>query len=460
MSDSFVHDLLLTIPIPVLAIGILLVVLLGRKHSGIISTFMLIASAVSVETLNSGKITAFNGLILVSGTTILIWKMCLWLGVVISFITSATKFEEEHHNHQEFFILFLTSILGGLVFVSCNEFLTMFFALELLSLPLYCLCGSSLFRKESTEAALKYFILGSFSSAFFLFGVSILYGLYGTTIITTDLMVVQSGLHVFAVGLIVLGILFKLGAAPIHYWVPDVYEGSPTSVTMFMSTIVKISAFGALIIILSGSIVGSHESLIRMLWMVSLLSMIIGSVGALRQRSLKRILAYSSISHVGYLLIPFIGMNSDVNTSVLFYLFGYSIVSLGLFAFIMPFGVDDSIQRLTGLGKKKPIIAVAFTLLLLSLAGLPPGLLGFFGKFKLFSAGILGGYSGLVIVAVFSTVISLYYYLKLISYMFLHENSDSTYPDASFSSLAGVCISFVVLVLGFLPSILMNWIKA
>lgn len=460
MTESFINDLYLSLPLPVLAVGILLVVLLGKKHSALISFLVLSASALSAEMLVSQKVELFNELLLVSGVTILIWKISLWIGALIALISSFSNVGEENRHTQEYFILLLSSILGCLVFVASNELITMFFALELLSLPLYCLCGSNLFRKQSTEAALKYFILGSFSSAFFLLGVSIFYGLYGSTYISSDLITYNSSLHIFSVGLIVLGILFKIGAAPLHYWVPDVYEGSPSSVTMYMSTIVKVSAVGALLLLLSGSIVNNAELLSRLLWMMSLLSMFVGSVGALRQQSLKRLLAYSSISHVGYLLIPFIGFRAGVVEEVLFYVFGYVIVSLGLFAFIIPFGDKDSIHRLIGLGKRKPIVALSIALLLLSLAGLPPGLLGFFGKFKLFAAGIEAGYTGLIIAAVLSSVISLYYYLKIITYMFLQESNDDQHPNASLSSLIGVFISIIVLTLGLFPSLLLEWIKA
>ena len=457
MSDLFVHDLSLTLPLSIVAVGILLVVLLGRRHPGIIACGVLIGAACFAHTMPTEKIEVVNRLLVMNGRVLLFWKISLWIAAGIALIGASNRHGDETENHQEVFILLLTSILGALVFISSNELLTMFFGLELMSLPLYCLCGSSLFKRESAEAAFKYFILGSFSSAFFLFGVSLEYGLHGTTFIGGQGMQIATLLDSCAVGLLLLGILFKLGAAPFQYWVPDVYEGSPTFITLYMSTVVKVATFGASFTILSAASMQTPDLFIRAIWIVSLLSMIVGCLGALRQNSLKRILAYSSIAHVGYLLIPLLSSTQAVDT-VLFYLVGYGLVNFGLFAFLLPLGSDDSIRRISGLSKTKPIAALGFSLLLLSLAGLPPGLLGFFGKVQLFTQGISAGYTGLVLVAVVSSVVSLFYYMKIISVMYFQDQHEAA-PAPSFAVFIGVLSSIAVFIFGLVPAVVYNWIK-
>ncbi|QBJ98138.1 NADH-quinone oxidoreductase subunit NuoN [Rhodococcus sp. ABRD24] len=367
----------------------------------------------------------------------------------------------------------LTLLAGGgmLLFPASGDLLTMFVALEVLSLPLYLLCGLARRRRLlSQEAALKYFLLGAFSSAFFLFGVALLYGYSGTVSLTgiADAVAGEGvstapGGEVLAqigVGLVAVGLLFKVGAVPFHSWIPDVYQGAPTPITAFMASATKIAAFGALLRVLYVAVPGLDWDWRPVLWVVSILTMVVGAVLAVTQTDIKRMLAYSSVAHTGFLLTGVVADDTAGLSSTMFYLLVYGFTTVGAFAVV---GVVRStsgdgaeapeIGRWAGLGRTSPVIAGVFALLLLALAGIPLTS-GFVGKFAVFQAAAASGASLLVIVGVLCSAIAALFYVRVIVLMFFAappaDPPRVVVPGAATVVVISVAAA-VTVVLGILP---------
>lgn len=377
--------------------------------------------------------TAFNKALVFDSIT-------LWMGIIAIGSAGAAiimMYENPATNGNQFselVFLALNSVVGMLILVSALDLLTVFIGLELMSLSLYLMIGMSHEEKLSKEAAFKYFVLGSFASAIFLYGTSFIFGTTGSTnliIFMQDAvgLVQTNRLFLFGISFVILGFCFKVSIAPFHAWTPDVYQGAPTPLTAFMATAVKVVSFAAFLrVIATKSLVGSDGLFIVLQWL-AVITMLVGNLGAIVQTNLKRMLAYSSIAHSGYILIGVITAGvSDAGffgaSSVIFYLFGYCIMTLGTFAIVSILEkTEDSLvtlDNLKGLASKKPIHAFCFSLFLVSLAGLPPAL-GFFGKFYLFNAAIGEGLIWLALWGVVNSVISVYYYLKPIVYMYMTE---------------------------------------
>ena len=377
--------------------------------------------------------TAFNKALVFDSIT-------LWMGIIAIGSAGAAiimMYENPATNGNQFselVFLALNSVVGMLILVSALDLLTVFIGLELMSLSLYLMIGMSHEEKLSKEAAFKYFVLGSFASAIFLYGTSFIFGTTGSTNLITFMqdavgLVQTNRLFLFGISFVILGFCFKVSIAPFHAWTPDVYQGAPTPLTAFMATAVKVVSFAAFLrVIATKSLVGSDGLFIVLQWL-AVITMLVGNLGAIVQTNLKRMLAYSSIAHSGYILIGVITAGvSDAGffgaSSVIFYLFGYCIMTLGTFAIVSILEkTEDSLvtlDNLKGLASKKPIHAFCFSLFLVSLAGLPPAL-GFFGKFYLFNAAIGEGLIWLALWGVVNSVISVYYYLKPIVYMYMTE---------------------------------------
>jgi len=350
--------------------------------------------------------------------------------LVMMYENPSTKGEQ----FSELTFLTMSSVLGMMILVAAVDLLTIFIGLEMMSLSLYLMIGMSHEEKVSKEAALKYFILGSFASAVFLFGTAYIFGTTGSTNILNFIQdtagLVQSNrLFLFGISFVLLAFCFKVSIAPFHAWTPDVYQGAPTPHTAFMATAVKTVSFAAFLrLIATKSLVGS-ENLFDVLQWLAVITMIVGNVAAIVQNNLKRMLAYSSIAHSGYIMIGLItaGVSEDGTfgaSSVIFYLLAYSIMTLGSFALVaMMEKSSDSATRvddLAGFARSRPVLALCFTVFMLSLAGLPPTL-GFFSKFYLFSAAIKEGLLWLALWGVVNSVISVYYYLRPVVTMYMKE---------------------------------------
>jgi NADH-quinone oxidoreductase subunit N len=373
----------------------------------------------------------------------------------------------------EVFPLLMFAVGGMLVFPAANDLLTLFVALEVFSLPLYILCAlARRNRLMSQEASVKYFLLGAFSSAFLLFGIALLYGYSGTvtysgissvidgTAQMTPALASTTGndaLLLIGMAMVGVGLLFKVGAVPFHMWTPDVYQGAPTPVTGFMAAATKVAAFGALLRLLYVVLPGMRWDWRPVMWGIAIVTMVIGAVIAVTQTDVKRLLAYSSVAHAGFILAGVIATSPDGVSSVLFYLGAYSFVTLGAFAVVTLVrdgnGEATHLSRWAGLGRRSPLVAAVFAVFLLAFAGIPLTS-GFAGKFAVFKAAAQGGAMPLVIVGVISSAIAAFFYVRVIVLMFFSEPKPDGPSVAVPSPLTSVAIAIgvaVTLVLGLAP---------
>ena len=363
----------------------------------------------------------------------------------------------------EVYPLTLLAVGGMLLFPASGDLLTMFIALEVLSLPLYLLCGIARRRRMlSQEAALKYFLLGAFSSAFFLYGVALLYGYAGTVDLDGIRAAVAAGdgdtsLALIGASLLAIGLLFKVGAVPFHSWVPDVYQGAPTPITAFMAAATKIAAFGALLRVFYVALPDLRVDWRPVLWGIAIATMLVGAILAVTQDDVKRMLAYSSVAHAGFILTGVIAADSAGLAAVLFYLLTYGIGTLGAFVVVSlvrdKSGEVTAMDRWAGLGRRSPLFGTVFAVLLLALAGIPLTS-GFIAKFAVFNAAAGAGAAPLVIVGVLSSAIAAYFYVRVIVLMFFPDEPDDS-PEIVVPSLlttGTLAVSVIVtVVLGIFP---------
>ena len=361
----------------------------------------------------------------------------------------------------EYYYLMLFSISGMMLMAQANDLILVFLALELLSIPLYILAGFARPRLDSEESALKYFLLGAFASGFLVFGIALVYGVTGTTSLPGVLANIGNGgsLGLAGVALLLVGFAFKVGAVPFHMWTPDVYEGAPTAVTAFMSVGAKVGGFAAMIRIFMVALPNLSDTWVPAVAFISALTMIVGNVVALAQPNVKRMLAYSSIAHAGYIMMGVAaGIGSDTGISAaLFYMLAYLFTNLGAFAIVVAVERKDGegvmLSDYKGLAKRSPMLALALAYFMLSLTGVPPSG-GFSGKFFLFQAALDADLLWLAIVGVVTSVVSGYFYLRVVylSFMFDHEGEEPA-PVSNWRSLnTAVALTVVVtLILGILP---------
>ncbi|MFF3243638.1 NADH-quinone oxidoreductase subunit NuoN [Streptomyces sp. NPDC002870] len=374
----------------------------------------------------------------------------------------------------EVFPLVLFAITGMLVFPAANDLLTLFIALEVFSLPLYLLCAVARRKRlMSQEAAVKYFLLGAFSSAFLLFGIALLYGYAGSVSYARIAEVVDGSVRIIDPALaetmgndallliggamILMGLLFKVGAVPFHMWTPDVYQGAPTPVTGFMAAATKVAAFGALLRLLYVVLPGLRWDWRPVMWAIAIVTMLGGAIVAITQTDIKRLLAYSSIAHAGFILAGVIATTPDGISSVLFYLAAYSFVTIGAFAVVTLVrdagGEATHLSKWAGLGRRSPLVAAVFAVFLLAFAGIPLTS-GFSGKFAVFKAAAEGGAGALVVVGVISSAIAAFFYIRVIVLMFFSEPKAEGPTVAVPSPLTMTTIAVgvaVTLVLGVAP---------
>ncbi|MFC6089292.1 NADH-quinone oxidoreductase subunit NuoN [Saccharothrix lopnurensis] len=369
----------------------------------------------------------------------------------------------------EVFPLTLFALGGMMAFVAANDLLTMFIALEVLSLPLYLMCGLARRRRLlSQEAAVKYFLLGAFASAFFLYGVALLYG-YAGSVKLADIAVATSGtdrsdtLLYAGFGLLVVGLLFKASVGPFHAWTPDVYQGAPTPVTAFMASCTKVAAFGGILRVLYGAFERSSWEWEGVLWGVAIVSMVIGSVLGLTQTDVKRMIAYSSVAHAGFLLVGAISLNADGLSGTMFYLMAYGFTTIAAFGIVSLVrnadGEATHLSQWAGLAKRSPVVAGVFTFLLLALAGLPLTS-GFIGKFAVFTAAVEAGMTPLVVIALVASAVAAFFYLRVIVLMYFSEpaaDGPAVSVPGAFTTMAITMGVLFTLVLGVWPPKVLEW---
>lgn len=405
---------------------------------------------------------AFNGLWVVDNYS-RFFKLIFLLGTGLTILISIKYVENEGIQHGEYFALILFATLGMMIMASGIEMMTIFLGLELMSLSLYTLAGYTRTRMISNEAALKYFLLGSFATGFLLYGMALLYGTTGTTNLhgIAEFLAkshLKSIVPAIGMGLLVIGFGFKIALVPFHMWAPDVYQGAPSPVTAFMSAGPKAAAFAALIRVFVDALPTLHPNWVVLIWIIAALTMTVGNIIALVQDNIKRMLAYSSIAHAGYVLVAFLAAGELGISSVLFYMLAYTFMNIGAFAIITVISGKNegnvNIADYAGLGYKYPFAAIAMSLFLFSLAGIPPTA-GFMGKFYIFSAAIKEGYLGLAIIGVINSVISVYYYLRVTVIMYMKDPVENTVPALAFSPVFVIAILisvFGILRMGIFPS--------
>jgi NADH-quinone oxidoreductase subunit N len=386
---------------------------------------------------------------------------------VVAVLLSPSYLRANGLERGEYYALLLFSVVGMLGLVSSLELVSIFVALEIMSIALYGMAGMDRARSESQEAALKYFVTGAFSSAFFLYGIALLYGVSGSTSLARVARALSTvspdsaAMAVLGTGMLLVGFGFKVASVPFHTWVPDVYEGAPTTATGFMAAGVKAAAFGALLRVFGsalGALAGHWQPLVALL---AIATMIVGNLTALAQSNIKRMLAYSAVAHAGYVLAAFVAAPALAGEAVLFYLVAYAAVNLGAFGVIAALGRDGrepvSFTDVAGLAERRPAIAAALAVFLVSLTGIPLTA-GFVGKFYVFNAAVAAGWVGLALVGVVMSVVSAYYYLRVVVAMYMREPAgEDRWARVSTASALALALSVgATLVLGIWPAPLLG----
>lgn len=374
-----------------------------------------------------GSARAFHGLLAVdslSGLFGIIILLGTGLSSLLHYRQAAGQRAVQSHDVD---VLLLLSAIGGMVMVSTTHLMVFFLGFELLSVSVYVLSGIAKNEQASSEGALKYFILGAFSSAFLLYGITLIFGATGSM----DLVQIaakanaQNAMLLVGIGLLIFGFCFKVSVVPFHFWAPDVYQGAPVSIAAYMATVVKAAAFGSFLRVMLMAFGSVSEVWSGFVWTLAVLTMTVGNLMAVRQRSIKRMLAYSSVSHAGYALLGFLALGAGRGAeAVVFYLIAYTFMTVAAFGVVLVVttGSDaqydrDDLDSFSGIGWSHPVLALMMSIAMLSLGGMPP-FGGFMGKFYLFRSAVQSGYVGLAIIAALNSVVSLFYYLRVMVVMY------------------------------------------
>jgi NADH-quinone oxidoreductase subunit N len=453
------------------AVVLLLVDLwIPKRRKGITAVLAAAGLAVALGFVlrQSGSVlTAANGMLVVDGFSSTMSMIFLASGLA-AIALAYDYLRRMSIERGEYYILLMFSISGMMLMASAYDLIVVFLALELLSIPLYILAGFARPRPDSEEASLKYFLLGAFASGFVLYGTALV---YGATAHTDFLRISQSLVDGLAnpylllagAGLILVGFGFKVAAVPFHHWAPDVYQGAPSPVTGFMSVAVKAAGFAALLRVFITAFGGLAVDLTPVLYTLAALTMIGGNVLAVAQTNIKRLLAYSSIANAGYLLMAFVpygngAVLSDSVASALFFLVGYGLTSIGAWAVVVALerveGRGLELNDFAGLARKYPWLALAMLICMLSFTGVPLTL-GFWGKFYLFRTAVLGGYTSLALIGLVTSVISAYYYLRVVVMMYMRPGEPQATDDV-WVRFTAVVAALAVLVFGFIPGPLLE----
>jgi NADH-quinone oxidoreductase subunit N len=434
-----------------------------KERKGITAFFAALGLAVTLGfslTQIGREGTGFNGMVTLDGFSTFTSALILISGLLgVSLAYGYIK--RMGLERGEYYTLMLFSITGMMLMTQASDLIIVFLALELLSIPLYVLAAFARPNLQSEEAGLKYFLLGAFSTGFIVYGTALVFGATGTTSLSGIFAAASNGtpslLLTIGSALLLVGFGFKIAAAPFHMWTPDVYQGSPSAVTAFMSSGAKIAGFAALLRVFATAFSSLSTDITGILWVLAALTMIVGNFTAISQTNIKRMLAYSSIAHAGYILMAFVpyGNKDVVATSVaagLFYLFAYILTNFGAWSVVIALekaeGRGLEISDYMGLAKKYPTLAAAMTIFMLSLIGFPPTL-GMVGKFYLFRAVIAGGFPGLAVIGVLTSLVSAYYYLRVVVNMYMREGDPIIEREpwlgftTTITAVATVTLSFV-----------------
>ena len=473
-------ELMSLLPLFILAFGAVVALIAGASKTGGNTGAFLTAFVVLLASICATTTTLFSSDVSLLGETIIFSPFTKTLSVMIQvFALVATLLTYGQDKKEgllaEIYALTLFSTAGMILMVSTQHLLFMFIALEIMSLAIYVMVAMRRTSRFSAEAGMKYFILGGLASAFLLYGAALIFGATGTfemAKIQAFLMdhTAPSFIYYVGLGMVLVAMLFKVGAVPFHGWVPDVYQGAATNVTGFMGAAVKFTAFMAFAriaqhLVFVEGVVGL-EWFKSFIWLVAAASMIYGNFVAISQNEIKRMLSFSTIAHTGYLLLGLYAMNlgEESAQNMILYLFFYALSNLGAFAVISQFESrnqkDLTLEQMAGLGVKHPILGAAFTIFLLSMAGIPVTS-GFIGKYGLFSSAVQAGEIPLVVIAVLTSVVSVYYYLRVIVYMFMKDATSeaATYQRLSGAGVAAIISAAATLQFGLFPRAIMQFVK-
>ncbi len=441
-----------------------------KDHLGLVGLAGVVASLVLTLRMWGADARAFRGMVALDGYA-LFFNLVIGYATGLVLLLSMDYVRRQGMESGEFYILVLFSAVGMLLMASATDLIVIFLALETMSLSLYVLAGFFRGRIEAGEASMKYFLLGAFASGFFLYGIALIFGATGSTNLDRIAAAIAAGagrdpLLVIGAGLLLVGFGFKISLVPFHLWTSDVYEGAPTAITAFIATGSKAAAFAALLRVLTASVRAAPLDWAALLSVLAVLSMTVGNVIAIAQQNLKRMLAYSSIAHVGYMLVGVVAGGTLGHGSVLFYLLVYTFTTGGAFGAILLLEKNGrEAVRLAdygGLALRHPMMALALSVFLLSLIGIPPTA-GFVGKFYLFGAAVRAGYVWLAVIGALNSALAAYYYLRLIVYMYMRD-PDPGGPTVMVPSFAGslalVVAVWGVVQLGVLPAPLLDLAQA
>ncbi len=459
-------DLRLLWPEITVAVGAMILMLWGTRggHARPVRVASaLILAAALWEVLALGAAGEGAGAMYVRDGLTVVLQVTALLAALLAASLSGDYVERAHLEAGEFYALLLVAALGAMVMAGARDLLLLFLGLETLSIPLYVLAAFARGDLRAQEAGMKYFLLGAFSTAFFLYGIALVYGAAGSTALAAVADAAPSLLRSIGVGLLLVGLGFKAAVVPFHAWAPDVYEGAPLPVTAYMAVIAKVGAFAALLRVTPAVIGAGSADWTAVLGALCVLTIVLGNFAALLQSGIKRLLAYSSIAHAGFMLIGVSVGTAQGASAVAFYLLAYTLMTLGAFGVILMLqrrGEEaDQVADLTGLAWRSPALAAAMAVFMVSLAGLPPTA-GFLAKFYVFAAALDAGQTGLAIVGVLASVVSAYFYLRVAYTMFTGEPSaEVTFVGGRWVAATLVVTTAGVLALGVFPAPLTEFVQ-
>ncbi|MBZ0202772.1 MAG: NADH-quinone oxidoreductase subunit N [Ignavibacteria bacterium] len=469
-------DFVNTLPLVIVAAAALIIMLMetvfpiSRKKSTEILIFYFslaaLAVAIAFSFFDIAKILILYGGFIRVNTLSSVLNIALIGGMFITVLSSRNYLEQEGIDHGEYYSLLFFSLLGMMLMAQANDLIILFVGLELMSICFYILAGFMRKKTESNESALKYLLLGSFITGFFLLGIAFIYGYTGSTNYTTISLANPNKETFYLLGLtlVFISFVFKTGSFPLQMWIPDVYQGAPTVVTGMMSSVGKTAAFGALLAFFS---IFSMTTIPMVIAIIAILTMLYGNVVALVQTNIKRLLAYSSIAHAGYIMVGFIIINPFSQHAIVFYLISYILMQLGAFIIIgmveektSDHSTRNTLESYKGLGKMNPGLALLMTIFLFSLAGIPP-FAGFWGKYYIFLSAIQINYIWVAIVGILFSLVGVYYYIKIILYMWFYEPAAGAFTEtkSNFSFAAAVISAIGLFAFGIYPELILKYIR-
>ncbi len=408
--------------------------------------------------LNEGS---FNNMVMTDNFGTAFSGLLLFLGALLLMLSS-NFYKNEDSRIADYVCIIIFTLAGAIALSTYGNMAMLFMGLEVMSISLYILAGSRKRDIRSNEAAMKYFLMGSFASGVLLFGIALIYGetaSFDLQAIATYVSTTQTTMMFnIGVGMILVAMLFKVSAVPFHFWAPDVYEGSPMLITALMSTVAKIAAFAAFYRLFTSCFLIAIPTYAWVLTAVAALTITVGNFTALNQDSFKRLLAFSGISHAGYMMLAIVSMYGKTDNAIFYYAVAYGISSVAAFAIAIVVAKNvgnEKIDGFNGLGKSKPFLAAALTIAILSMAGIPP-FAGFFGKYYIFSEAIKTGHIGLTVIAVLNSIVGVYYYFKVILAMYTKDSSESVISISPAYTVVIILCTLLTILIGIYPTALAN----